>query len=107
MGIVIDKKLCNGCRGLDEPQCVRICPGDLIRINPEDGKAQIKCNEECWDDMACVKVCPRRAIRTRLHCEIALYGASLRAMSRGDRTRWELIHNDGSREIFEIKRVEE
>ncbi len=105
MSVIADKAKCNGCKGLDEPRCVKVCPGDLMTI-AEDGKSRIRCAADCWDCMACVKACPRGALETRLPYQVALYKASLRPKVKSDRIEWTLVDIDGKKEEFVIKTIE-
>jgi NAD-dependent dihydropyrimidine dehydrogenase PreA subunit len=53
---VIDTSLCNGC-GI----CVRNCPMDVIRMDKEARKAQIRYKEDCMLCGQCLE-CPQKAI---------------------------------------------
>ena len=103
MTVVVDQKKCNACRNLKTPQCVRLCPGDLMAINPETEKAFIREPRDCWDCMVCVKACPMRAIETHLPYQLACYGASLKPKALKDRIIWSLKKLDEAEETFEIK----
>ncbi len=103
MTLVINTKRCNGCRQLDEPQCRKLCPGDLMQLDPGTKKAYIISPKDCWDCMVCVKACPMRAIETRLPYQIAAYGASLKPQVKKDRIIWTLKDLNGLEETFEIK----
>jgi NAD-dependent dihydropyrimidine dehydrogenase PreA subunit len=56
---VIDPALCNGC-GI----CVRNCPMDVIRMNRETGKAEIRYQNDCMLCGQCLE-CPEKAIYLR------------------------------------------
>jgi adenylylsulfate reductase subunit B len=101
--VIVDLKKCNGCRHLEEPQCEKLCPGDLMVLNPETKKAFINVEKDCWDCMVCVKACPMRAIETKLPFSIVYYGASLKPTVKKDSIIWSLKDSDGNEEIFEIK----
>lgn len=103
MTVIVDPKKCNGCRQLDEPQCKKLCPGDLMQLDQKTGKAYINVERDCWDCMVCVKACPMRAIETRLPYQIAAYGASLRPSVKKDRIIWTLKDTNGREETFEIE----
>ncbi|RMF88870.1 MAG: 4Fe-4S ferredoxin [Methanobacteriota archaeon] len=103
MTVVVDLKRCNGCRHMDEPQCEKLCPGDLMALNRDTGKAYIREPRDCWDCMVCVKACPMRAIETRLPYPLALYGASLKPRVKGDRIIWTLKDARGNVETFELQ----
>jgi adenylylsulfate reductase subunit B len=103
MTVIVDLKRCNGCRQLDAPQCKKLCPGDLMQLDPEKGKAYINVERDCWDCMVCVKACPMRAIETRLPYQLAFYGASLKPKVKKDMIIWTLKDGEGNVETFEIK----
>jgi NAD-dependent dihydropyrimidine dehydrogenase PreA subunit len=52
----IDPALCNGC-GI----CVRNCPMDVIRMNREIRKAEIRYQRDCMLCGQCLE-CPERAV---------------------------------------------
>ena len=52
----IDHLLCNGCA-----ICVRSCPMDVIRMNRESKKAEIRFAEDCMLCGQCLE-CPQHAI---------------------------------------------
>ena len=106
MSIIVDKKRCNGCKQLDEPQCVKLCPGDLMMIDPESGKAGIRVAADCWDCMVCVKACPRQALQTRLPYQLANYKATLVPKVGKDTIKWVCTDINGRVEEFEIKTKE-
>ncbi|MHB0977538.1 MAG: 4Fe-4S dicluster domain-containing protein [Candidatus Aquicultorales bacterium] len=105
MSVLTDKTKCNGCAGLEEPQCVKVCPGDLMALG-SDGKSRIRSGSDCWDCMACVKACPRGALETRLPYQLALYKGSLKPKVMSDRIEWTLVSIDGTTERFIIKTIE-
>jgi adenylylsulfate reductase subunit B len=103
MTVIVDIKKCNGCRQLDEPQCRKLCPGDLMQLDQKTDKAYINVKSDCWDCMVCVKACPMRAIETRLPYKLAPYSASLRPRKKKNMIEWELKDSDGMIEKFNIK----
>ena len=103
MTVKIDIKRCNGCKNLDGPRCEKLCPGDLMALNSETGKAYIRNEEDCWDCMVCVKACPMLAIETKLPYTLAFYGASLKPKVGKDTITWTLKNIDGTVETFDIK----
>ncbi|SHF50366.1 dissimilatory adenylylsulfate reductase beta subunit [Caldanaerobius fijiensis DSM 17918] len=102
MAVRIDRELCNGCGKLDEPLCVRICPGDLLYKNT-DGKAAIRDTRDCWDCAACIKECPKQAIEMYLPAQIGGRGSTLKARKSRDKIIWMLKRADGVEEIIEIE----
>jgi len=103
MSVVCDHSKCTGCRKLDEPKCVQNCPGNLMAIDPVNGKAFIRDPRDCWDCMACVKLCPCGALRTKLPYVLADYGATLVPRVREDRIIWTCTDVKGRVEEFVIR----
>ncbi|MEK7241325.1 MAG: 4Fe-4S dicluster domain-containing protein [Planctomycetota bacterium] len=100
--VKIDYKVCNRCEGAREKRCQRICPGDLIGVNPEDDRPVVLYPEDCWACTACVKDCPVAAITLKLPFQVLEEGDSLRATAKGRKTSWVLEGTDGKKEEFEI-----
>ena len=101
MSIFIDENICNGCKGLSEARCERICPGDLC-YRKENTKATIRDQSACWTCASCVKACPVQAIELRLPFEVSDDGASLKARMKRDKTIWMIRNADGHQEEFII-----
>ena len=80
----IDLNKCNGCGGKPETACEMVCPGDLMMLDPETGKARCRATGECWDCMSCIKVCPTGALQTRMPYQLGYYKASLRPIMGKD-----------------------
>ncbi len=57
MPAVIDSSKCTGCGICDE-----ICPGDVIHINEEGIRAEVRYPDECWICGSCRMECPEDAI---------------------------------------------
>ncbi|MFP3928734.1 MAG: ferredoxin family protein [Desulfobacteraceae bacterium] len=53
----IDTDKCNGCG-----HCEKICPQDVIRINPETSKAVITYLRDCQSCFLCELECPTGAV---------------------------------------------
>ncbi|HEY4482306.1 MAG TPA: adenylylsulfate reductase [Candidatus Brocadiaceae bacterium] len=102
MSIYIDENICNGCKGLAEARCERICPGDLC-YRKENTKAAIRDQSACWTCACCVKECPVQAIELRLPFQISCNEASLKAQLKRDRTVWTIKDVNGNHEEFVIK----
>lgn len=102
MGVKVKKELCTGCKGLEEPLCVKNCPGDLMMIG-EDGKATIRNPEDCWDCMVCVKLCPYQALKTKLPYQLASYTASLIPELHRTKIVWKLKDLNEKEEVFELQ----
>ncbi|MDR4508270.1 MAG: adenylylsulfate reductase [Candidatus Brocadiaceae bacterium] len=101
MSIYIDENICNGCKGLPEARCERICPGNLC-YRKDTMKAAIRDQSACWTCACCVKECPVQAIELRLPFQICSDGASLKARQRPNETVWTIRDAEGNQEIFVI-----
>lgn len=98
------KDKCNGCKGIfDVPQCVEICPGDLMAIDPESEKSYCRSLRDCWDCMACTKACPMRAIEQRVPYQIGYHGARLQPFMGKDMIVWKLVDIHGNEEKFSFR----
>ncbi|HJG35055.1 MULTISPECIES: 4Fe-4S dicluster domain-containing protein [Desulfovibrio] len=92
----IDLNKCNGCGGKPETACEMVCPGDLMMLDPETGKARCRATGECWDCMSCIKVCPTGALQTRMPYQLGYYKASLRPIMGKDCITWKCRDIDGN-----------
>ncbi len=101
MGILIDENTCHGCTKLPEARCVTACPGDLIGIRSESGKAFMRVQPDCWDCYACVKMCPVSAIEVILPYPLAGREAHLMPKMKRESIRWTLTGPDGNAEQFD------
>ena len=97
----IDSSLCNGCGRVKEPRCVTVCPGNLLFKGHGD-KCVIRDAGDCWDCAACVKECPRQAIKMFLPVQIGGRGSTLQAKKERSRITWQLTKPDGSKETYVI-----
>ena len=100
MSVKVDPDLCTGCPAKKEPPCVKNCPGDLIFINSESNKAEIRNEDECWDCMVCVKACPCQALETRLPFQLATYKASLKVKKGEENITWKVKDIYGKEETY-------
>jgi adenylylsulfate reductase subunit B len=84
----VDARKCNGCPGRAESHCEESCPGDLMAVHPETGRAYCRAPNECWDCMSCVKKCPRAALETRMPYQLGYYKATLRPVMGKKSVTW-------------------
>ena len=98
--ILYDK--CDGCMGLREPMCVKVCPGDILCVDSRK-KIVVRAQEECWDCFSCVKACPQKALCVKLPHHISNFSAlQLETTVWRDTTIWVFRSPDGEEERFEI-----
>lgn len=91
----IDTHKCNGCVGRAESFCEEVCPGDLMVVLAETGKAHCRSPRDCWDCMSCIKACPKRALETRIPYQLGYYKASLKPIMGKDRITWKCTDLNG------------
>jgi adenylylsulfate reductase, subunit B len=65
--VLVDK--CKGCM-----ECVRLCPSDIMHIDPKIGKAYNVEPSMCWECYCCVKGCPEAAVDVRGYADFAPLG---------------------------------
>ena len=84
----IDTHKCTGCAGQAESCCERVCPGDLMAVSAETGKAYCRSPRDCWDCMSCIKACPRGALETKMPYQLGYYHAVLRPLMGKESITW-------------------
>ena len=97
---VIDLKKCTGCAPREESHCEEICPGNLMTVNAETGKALCRNPRDCWDCMSCVKACPNGAIETRMPYQLGYYKARLRPIMGNKVITWKCVDIHGAEHTF-------
>ncbi len=58
MPTYVNPNKCDGCKSLDKPACMYICPSDIMHLDTSIGKAYNIEPDLCWECYACVKTCP-------------------------------------------------
>ena len=96
----VDTRKCTGCAGSAESCCERACPGDLMAVSPENGKAYCRAPNECWDCMSCVKACPYGALETRIPYQLGYYKATLRPIMGKDSITWKCRDIHGRESVY-------
>lgn len=90
--IVIEDK-CTGCGN-----CMDVCPGDLMVVDPQTLKAYCRDTRDCWDCMSCTKACPVNAIEHKLPYQLGYYPAKLMPRKVGkDKILWTIIDYKGNK----------
>lgn len=102
MAVRIDRTRCNGCGKMIEPACAAVCPGDLL-YRDKTGQCDLRDPSDCWDCAACIKECPRQAIKMFLPVEIGGRGSTLTARFTKGMVLWRLNRLDGSSETFKMQ----
>ncbi len=100
---IVNLKKCTGCQGREESYCENICPGDLMAVNPETGKAYCRSAKECWDCMSCVKACPNGALETKIPYQIGYYKATLRPIMGKNTVTWKSTDIYGNESTYKTK----
>ena len=80
--------LTNKCKGCME--CVKICPSDIMHIDPNQGRAYNVEPAMCWECFACVKSCPEAAIEVRGYADFAPLDHSVFPTRTADRIDWKI-----------------
>lgn len=100
---IVNLKKCTGCSGRDESCCENICPGDLMAVNPETGKAYCRSPQECWDCMSCIKACPNGALETKIPYQLGYYKATLRPFMGKNTVTWKCRDIYGNEMTYKTK----
>jgi adenylylsulfate reductase subunit B len=86
---------CKGCM-----ECVRICPSDIMHIDPEQGRAYNIEPPMCWECFACVKACPEAAIEVRGYADFAPLHHRVVPTRTAERIEWNIVLRNGSTKQF-------
>lgn len=102
MPAYVDIASCDSCHDRHEPECVRICPADIIKLDRPSGKAEVTELDCCWECFACVKACPCGAMAVRGAADVVPLGASLRPSRGLASIRWSVTFRNGAAKAFEF-----
>ncbi len=96
--VLTDK--CKGCM-----ECVKICPSDIMHIDPVQGRAYNIEPPMCWECYCCVKACPEAAIDIRGYAGFAPRGQSVVPTRTPDRGQWKIrvLNGDTKELVFPIR----
>ena len=102
MPTYVNPNKCDGCRALDRPACMYICPMDLMTLDTATGKGFNQEPDLCWECYSCVKICPNSAIDMRGYADVMPMGAALKPV-RGTRSiMWTAQYRDGRIKQFKL-----
>jgi adenylylsulfate reductase subunit B len=102
MPTYVNPDKCDGCKALDRPACMYICPHDLMTLDPALGKAWNQEPDLCWECYACVKTCPQSAIDMRGYGDVVPLGASLTPLRGTDSIMWTVKYRNGQMKRFKF-----
>ena len=92
---------CNACAGVHGgPQCVYICPNDLMVLDDIVNKGSNQEPDMCSECYACVKLCPENAIHVRGYADFVPLGAEVQPHYEGQDIVWNVTFRDGRTEHF-------
>ncbi|MFQ5849332.1 MAG: adenylyl-sulfate reductase subunit beta [Candidatus Binatia bacterium] len=100
MPTYVNPDKCDGCKALDRPACMYICPNDLMLLDRAVGKAFNQEPDLCWECYACVKTCPQTAIDMRGYGDVVPMGASLAPLRGTDSIMWTVKFRNGEMKRF-------
>ncbi len=101
MPTYVDPAACNACAGIHGgPQCVYICPNDLMVLDEILNKGTNQEPEMCSECFACVKLCPENAVHVRGYADFVPLGAEVQPHYEGRDIVWDVTFRDGRTEHF-------
>ena len=86
--VLVEK--CKGCM-----ECVRLCPSDIMHIDPVQGKALNIEPSFCWECFTCVKACPEAAIDVRGYADFAPLHHSVVPLRTPEKIQWRIQTRTG------------
>ncbi len=86
--VLTDK--CKGCM-----ECVRVCPSDIMHIDPTQGKAYNLEPSFCWECFTCVKACPEAAVEVRGYSDFAPLGHRVVPTRTDEKILWRIEGRGG------------
>ncbi len=102
MPTYVNPEKCDGCKALDKPACMYICPNDLMYLDKSINQAYNQEPDQCWECYSCVKTCPQSAIAMRGYTDVMPLGASLTPMRGSDSIMWTVKYRDGRIKRFKF-----
>ena len=96
MPTYVDPDACNACADAHGgPQCVYICPNDLMVLDSGSEKGFNQEPEMCSECYACVKLCPTDAIHVRGYADFVPLGGSVQPRRVDLGLTWTVKFRDG------------
>ncbi len=102
MPTYVNPDKCDGCRALDRPACMYICPMDLMKLDKATGKGFNQEPDLCWECYSCVKICPNSAIDMRGYADVMPMGATLKPVRGTHSIMWTANYRDGRVKRFKL-----
>lgn len=102
MPTYVNPNKCDGCKALQRPACMYICPMDLMRLDPEIGKSYNQEPDLCWECYSCVKTCPQSAIEVRGYADGVPMGGTLTPLRGTESIVWTARFRDGRVKRFQL-----
>lgn len=96
----VDK--CDGCRALERPACMYICPNDLMALDTTLTKGYNQEPDLCWECYSCVKVCPQGAIEMRGYADVMPMGSRVTPLRGTDSIMWAIQYRNGEVKRFKF-----
>ena len=102
MSTYVNPNKCDGCKALERPACMYICPMDLMKLDTATGKGFNQEPDLCWECYSCVKMCPNNAIEIRGYADVMPMGATLKPVRGTHSIIWTANYRDGRVKRFKI-----
>lgn len=102
MPTYVNPDKCDGCRALERPACMYICPMNLMKLDAATGKGFNQEPDLCWECYSCVKMCPNSAIEMRGYADVMPMGATLKPVRGTHTIMWTAKYRDGRVKRFKL-----
>jgi adenylylsulfate reductase subunit B len=99
MPTFVYQSLCDGCG-----ECVKVCPSDIMHIEPKTRRAVNVEPDMCWECFSCVKACPQHAVDMRSYADFAPlgHGTTVIRDEVANRIYWKITYRDGRVKRFDF-----
>ncbi len=102
MPTYVNPDKCDGCKALERPACMYICPMDLMKLDTATGKGFNQEPDLCWECYSCVQTCPNNAIEMRGYADVMPMGATLKPVRGTHSIIWTTKYRDGRVKRFKL-----